>query len=246
MRNSGSRCIVSGVDAQMVNGIANHLKKMGVRGSVCKFDSLSTRLGMEYDGILILAATSVVEAREVRRQVQGIALQEWPVTVLVATTETAAAAGELNCLDDHVCGRFRWPRDATALARILKERLKHESLPNPSMQPSLPDEICRNFLWMTPALWPLANDLATAATQDINVLITGESGTGKSFLARVIHECSPRKDHSFVVVPCGALVPSLIHSELFGHTQGAFTGAERPRVGRFEAAGKGTLLLDEI
>ena len=246
MHNAGSCCIVSGVDAQLVHAIDHHLKKMGVIGSVCKFDSLFAHLAVEYDGLLILTVASVVDAREARRQVQGIALQQWPVTVLVAATETAAVSEELNCLHGYVSGRFNWPRDAAALARVIKERLGQQSRPSPTPQLSLPEVICRDFLWMTPALWPLANHLAAAAVQDINVLLTGESGTGKSFLARVIHDCSPRKDHGFVVVPCGALVPSLLPSELFGHTQGAFTGAARARVGRFAAAGTGTLLLDEI
>jgi DNA-binding NtrC family response regulator len=190
--------------------------------------------------MLILAVASVVDAREVCRQVQGITLQQWPVTVLVAVTENAAASGELGCLHGHVSRQFIWPCDAAALVRFVKERQSQESLPSPAPEPSLPQIICRDFLWMTPALWPLANHLAAAVVQDINVLITGEPGTGKS------HLCSPRKDHGFVVMPCGALVPSLIQSELFGHTQGAFTGAERARVGRFAAAGNGTLLLDEI
>jgi DNA-binding NtrC family response regulator len=237
---------VSGVDAQLVNAIDRHLKKMGVTGSVCKFDSLFARRGVEYDGLLILTVASVVDAREARRQVQRIALQQWPVTVLVAATETAAVSEELNCLHGYVSGRFNWPRDAAALARVIKERLDQKSRPSPAPQLPLPEVICRDFLGMTPALWPLANHLAAAAVQDINVLITGETGTGKSFMARVIHDCSPRQDHGFVVVPCGAFVPSLLPSELFGHLQGAFTGAARARVGRLAAAGTGTLLLDEI
>ena len=92
----------------------------------------------------------------------------------------------------------------------------------------------------------LAVVLRRVAAQDTTILLTGETGTGKTMLARQIHEASPRKDRPFTVVDCGALAASLIESEMFGHVRGAFTGADRERVGKFAAAADGTLILDEI
>src|SRR5439155_3373906 len=71
-------------------------------------------------------------------------------------------------------------------------------------------------------------------------------GTGKTFLARLVHEYSPRRAHRCLAVPCGAITANLVESEFFGHVKGAFTGADRPKVGKFAAVGRGTLLLDEI
>jgi len=79
-----------------------------------------------------------------------------------------------------------------------------------------------------------------------NVLVTGETGTGKELIARHVHKLSPRADKPFVAVNCGAFSESLVESELFGHERGSFTGATVARAGWFEAARGGTLFLDEI
>ena len=84
------------------------------------------------------------------------------------------------------------------------------------------------------------------APTDTTVLITGETGTGKELVARAIHGASARKERAFIKVNCGALAPSLIESELFGHEKGAFTGAGARKLGRFELAIGGTIFLDEI
>jgi DNA-binding NtrC family response regulator len=98
----------------------------------------------------------------------------------------------------------------------------------------------------TPSLLPWAEHLALAALHDVTALLTGETGTGKTHLARLLHYNSPRRHQPLLVVACGALSPQLIESEFFGHAKGAFTGADRPKTGKLEAAGQGTLLLDEI
>ena len=98
----------------------------------------------------------------------------------------------------------------------------------------------------SPALRRVREMIARVAPSDARVLITGESGTGKELVAAAIHAGGNRKDRPFVRVNCAAIPRDLVESEMFGHERGAFTGATERRIGRFELADKGTLLLDEV
>ena len=98
----------------------------------------------------------------------------------------------------------------------------------------------------TPVMRRLLHSIERAAQSDAAVLLVGESGTGKEVIARALHDVGPRKRGPFVTVDCGALAPTLVASELFGHERGAFTGADRQHAGAFERASGGTLFLDEI
>lgn len=139
------------------------------------------------------------------------------------------------------------PRDTAALAELLRSAQQARRPPRqrPAPPPALGDARDGDL--------PLFGDsqeldeiIKRVAPQDTTVLLLGETGTGKTRLARQIHELSPRRGSPFLVMDCGALSPNLIESELFGHVKGAFSGAERDREGKFLAAGRGTLVLDEI
>src|SRR5215813_45463 len=126
----------------------------------------------------------------------------------------------------------------------LKDRLQDENL-------ALKEELDQAFMFEevvgdSNALRAVLSRVSKVAATDSTVLITGETGTGKELIARAIHKRSKRSAHPFVTVNCAAIPPSLIASELFGHEKGAFTGASRRRLGRFELAEEGTIFLDEV
>jgi formate hydrogenlyase transcriptional activator len=126
----------------------------------------------------------------------------------------------------------------------LKERRAYEKryLENEIRSANPPDDIVGN----SPALRCVLDYAAIVADTDSTVLITGETGTGKERIARLIHSISRRKERSFIKLNCAAIPTGLLESELFGHEKGAFTGAVSQKIGRLELADKGTLLLDEI
>ncbi|TNF73272.1 MAG: sigma-54-dependent Fis family transcriptional regulator, partial [Acidobacteria bacterium] len=108
------------------------------------------------------------------------------------------------------------------------------------------DAVMGGIIGESPALEKALERVARLASADIPILIKGETGTGKELVARRIHALSPRAQESFVPFDCASVTESLIASELFGHVRGAFTGADRDRIGILEAARGGTVFLDEI
>src|SRR5262249_5113244 len=139
-----------------------------------------------------------------------------------------------------------WPEDAGRLASFLRERVdRDDDFASPASE-RVEDVIARRLLLHTPSLLPLVERLTLAAAHDVTVLLTGETGTGKTHLARLLHDCSPGHAAPFLTVPCGAIPANLVESAFFGHVKGAFTGAVDRKIGKFEAAGSGTILLDEI
>lgn len=98
----------------------------------------------------------------------------------------------------------------------------------------------------SPAMQEIFKMIGLLTTQDVTVLITGESGVGKELVAKAIHENSPRRNQPFVAVNCGAMPENLLESEMFGYEKGAFTGAESRKAGKFEMARGGAIFLDEI
>jgi two-component system nitrogen regulation response regulator GlnG len=109
-----------------------------------------------------------------------------------------------------------------------------------------PDDNADMLVGNCPAMQEVYKAIGRVASQDVTVLIRGESGTGKELVARAIYHYSKRTEQPFLAVNCAAIPETLLESELFGHEKGAFTGADRKRIGKFEQCDKGTLFLDEI
>jgi DNA-binding NtrC family response regulator len=244
---SGSRLALVADDQRLASSIQAYLKKaLGQVAFECTLDTIHQHLGRDTDALLLLATASRAESEKVLRLVQEIYIQKLPPIIMIVEESNPELGRQLEALDAYVSQRLRWPEDADMLIQLIRERTGRVSHFLTQEKESVAECIRRRLLNQTPSLTPLVERIALAAAHDVTVLLTGETGTGKTFLARLLHDFSPRKNAPFLTVPCGAQPANLIESAFFGHVRGAFTGADRAKVGKFEVAGKGTILLDEI
>ena len=155
----------------------------------------------------------------------------------------AAAFGWLRGLADHAAVAIANARAFEEIER-LRAQLEAE---NGYMRTDLREHVGRGgIVGTSPATQALLQQIELVAPTDAAVLIVGESGTGKGLVAHRVHERSRRAERALLTVDCAAIAPELFERELFGHVRGAFAGAEEDRVGRVEAADRGTLILDEV
>lgn len=165
-----------------------------------------------------------------------------PVVIMAqeGSMETVAEALHLNAMD-YITKPFGKARILEVLGQIVgPERKQKTQAMYESTGKTIP------IIGQSPGMVEVYKAIARVAQTDSTVLITGESGTGKELVARAIHEHSQRSNRAFLAVNCGALTETLLESELFGHSKGAFTGAHQAHSGLFENASGGTVFLDEI
>ncbi len=167
--------------------------------------------------------------------------QELPVIVMSAYTDVASTAGAFRGGAHEFLSKPFDLDEAVALVR----RALPEAMPGPVPQP-VPTLPSAELVGDAPAMRALFRAIGRLAQAPLSVLITGETGTGKELVARALHRESPRTHKPFVALNTAAIPAELLESELFGHEAGAFTGAHKRHVGRFEQADGGSLFLDEI
>src|SRR5204863_2992955 len=141
------------------------------------------------------------------------------------------------------------PLDTQHLRRVVGQALELSRLSRePAVVAESPPEEERGdaIIGCCPAMLEVFKAIGRVAAQEVTVLITGESGTGKELVARAIYQHGARAKGPFLAVNCAAIPDALLESELFGHEKGAFTGADRRRIGKFEQCSGGTLFLDEV
>src|SRR5262245_6996846 len=226
------------------------------------------RVALSTDGYVVQAAENAIQAiAELERQeydavladltlprVSGLELldrvkKSWPTTEVIVITGQGSIATAVDAIKRGAYHYLTKPFTPEEIIHLVRQALERRRLVD--RKERLEEELSQvrgahQLVGQSEALLRVRQVIQTAAGSEATVLIEGESGTGKEIIANAIHAQSKRSRGPLVKMNCAAVPETLLESELFGHEKGAFTGADRRRVGRFEQAEGGTLLLDEV
>ncbi len=199
---------------------------------------------LENQNIRIVYCDLFVEGKRSAPSIEKIK-QMLPQAYVMAGGSTATAKDVISCMQAGADEFLLDPTDPqlidSAFDKAIREIQQKQRTPEPNARGAM-----KNIITEDPRLIATLGIAKKVAPSSASILITGESGTGKELLASFIHHNSNRTADPYVAVNCAALPEQLAESELFGHEKGAFTGAVSRKIGKFESAGKGTLVLDEI
>ena len=241
------RVLVVDDDGDMCRLLAVTLGRQGfdVTCAASGAEALELVAGADVDAIVADVEMPGMSGIELCQQV-GVSRPDLPVTILTAHADLPTAVAALRA------GAYDFitkPPAGDALAAAVERAVQHHAVRQDVQRLEHDSELREDFdgiLTASPTMHKVIHLLARVADADTSVVISGESGTGKELVARALHRRGPRQDGPFVAINAAAIPETLLESELFGHTRGAFTGAHADRSGLFAQAHGGTLFLDEI
>jgi two-component system response regulator HydG len=239
--------VLAVADIRQAQTVQDHLQRaIQLTPPAVLFEDVTHLLTPETDGNILLVATDPADVTAAETVVRETKIRRFPTGFALLESEQVRNSGALDHLTQHLIGRWTWPQQSRELTNWARSGLEPSTpFPDPTIE-TVAERIRRWLINHTPSLTTMVEQMCIAAAHDMTVLIEGDTGTGKTFLAKLIHDCSARRRHRFLVVSCGTLSGNLIASEFFGHAKCSFTGADGEKVGKFAAAGEGTILLDEI
>lgn len=210
-----------------------------------KSEGLRRLFARNFDILLVKQKMAVPAEMEFFRLTR---LVDPDVSVILTTTQGTISSA-VNAMKEGVSDYLQYPCDPGVLMQAIKRAAQEKEVFRETrlLRPeSIQKYAFSNIISKSSKMQYIFELIKRVACTDSTVFITGETGVGKELVARAIHSNSPRRDRPFVAINCGSLTESLLESELFGHEKGAFTGAIKTKVGKFEYADKGTLFLDEV
>ena len=241
------RILVVDDDPEIRESVADVLRQAGYDVEEAKDGKKAIKCidAGSYDLVLTDLNLPKLDGMKVLRHV----LDESPDTICVILTGFGTIKGSVEAIKMGAFDYISKPVKSDEIVIVVEKALKYRRLEreNVLLKQQLRKKYqFENFIGDSKPIQKVFELIEKVADTDSTVLITGESGTGKELIAKAIHYNSYRRDNPMVVINCGAIPEELLESELFGHEKGAFTGAHKMRVGRFELANGGTIFLDEI
>lgn len=227
------------------------LKLLNMRLNAAGYQTISASNGEEALAQIAINRPALVISDLRMPGMDGLSLfdaihQNDPTLPLILLTAHGSIPEAVDATQRGVFGFLTKPFNSKSLLQQIEAALHTTAGANFDKQHNEMESWRAEIMTRSPQMENLLGQAKLISSADASVLIQGESGTGKELFARAIHQASPRRNHPFIAINCGAIPEQLLESELFGHSKGAFTGALRDHKGLFQSADGGTLFLDEI